>query len=454
MGVFLFLVACGEVKAKPDGGGGGGGGDDSGVADAATDGPAVGDATVAVTLDGVAQSGVRVNFQATDGSLTSEAMTDSNGVATGEVHTNAMVTVAIGPNDLVTITGVNPGEQVVLKNRKPFDSTAVTTAAFGASSEATNKYFYRADVGEANGESTYVTAVNMTSGTRTLDVSRGSLDAMGRFNLVAAVYDMNNKLIAYSSTNRTPSSTGTTTATVPTPWRTDISELTVSIAGAPTDTTTLSVVSTNEQSGMLYVPSNFPVGSPYPGSAPIANGTATVVVPYLAGFGDYVHTRAIVKFAGSTYYERMDLVRRVARPAPAFTIASGDLPARIGSPALDATVPTRPVITWTLSGSTANGDANSVDLNWKDASAATYRWHVYLPPDATTVTFPEVSASIAAQAPAQTSMLSKPTVAQHCLDPLAGYAAFHLAPPLNYSDSTYYETMPLGFQTWFYSSIQ
>lgn len=445
IGLLVFLVACGEVKAKPDGGGGGGD-DDSGVVDASPDGPEVGEATVAVTLDGVAQSGVRVNFQASDGSLTTEAMTDTNGVATGTVHADAMVTVAIGPNDLVTVTGVNPGDDVVLKDTSPFDDTSVTTAAFGAASEAANKAYYRADVGE----DWYVTATSITSGTRELDVPRSVLDATNQFYLVAGVYDLNNKLIAYSFTKRSPSSSGTTSSTVPTPWRTDVVDLSTSISDAPAGATKLSVESNNEQSGILYMRSTFPAQSPYPGQAPIANGTATVIVPYLGGFGEYVHTRADLQFgtSGGT----MTFIRRVSRPASAFAITSADFPARVSSTSVDSSTPTRPMVTWTIDGSTASGDAISVDLSWRDPTAASYRWHLYLPPDATTVTFPEVSASIAAQAPAQSSTVTSAEVAEHCLEPLSGYAAFHLSPPLDFTSSTRYGRMPLGFNTWFYSA--
>ena len=98
---------------------------------------------------------------------------------------------------------------------------------------------------------------------------------------------------------------------------------------------------------------------------------------------------------------------------------------------------------------TANGDANLIDLQWKDANGGTYNWHVYVPPDTTTFRFPEDSTSIAAQAPAQTSTNHGVNVAQHGLEPLDGFAAFHLAPPIDYSNPF---EMPLGFNTWVYDN--
>jgi hypothetical protein len=116
---------------------------------------------------------------------------------------------------------------------------------------------------------------------------------------------------------------------------------------------------------------------------------------------------------------------------------------------LDKTMPTRPLASWTVTGSTVNGDGTIVDLYWKDPSNVAYRWHAYLPPDATSVRFPVVASSLAAQAPAQGSVYSTVQAMQHCLEPLAGYGAFHLAPPIDYN---FNYPMPAGFTTWNYSA--
>jgi hypothetical protein len=142
------------------------------------------------------------------------------------------------------------------------------------------------------------------------------------------------------------------------------------------------------------------------------------------------------------------LWRRVARPAPAFTIAANDFPARIGTPTLDKTTPTRPVAKWTVTGSTVSGDATIVNLGWKDANNLAYTWLLYARPDATSLTVPAVSSSLAGQAPAQSTFTSL-TVTQVNLEPMAGYDAFHLA-PIEASANTF--PIPVGFTSWAYDT--
>lgn len=198
---------------------------------------------------------------------------------------------------------------------------------------------------------------------------------------------------------------------------------------------------------MLYASSDFPSTSPYPRTATIVGGSAACVVPSLGDFGDFVQTEAMIEFDS---LPASRIVRRAPLPAGAFVIDSDDLPARITNTTLDPSTPTRPLVGWTIEGSTANGDANLIVLSWRDANGASYRWHAYVPPDATTFTFPAVSVALAAQAPAQTSTGMGVYVSQHGLEPLAGYAEFHLAPPIDYTDPYYphYADMPLGFHTW------
>ena len=87
--VLLFVVGCGEVKAKqPDAGGDG----DGGIGDAMPDGPSVGEVTITVKLGGVVTVGRPVVFNEADGTIAGEAMTDGNGVAKATVHLGATVT--------------------------------------------------------------------------------------------------------------------------------------------------------------------------------------------------------------------------------------------------------------------------------------------------------------------------------------------------------------------------
>ena len=437
-GVLLLLFGCGEVKAVVDAGGPGG----EGGVDAPADGPAVGEASVEVKLGGVATAGLHVVFNDSTGAVISEGMTNASGIATATVHANSMVTVAVGSEDLITVTGVNPEDHILLANPPPYDGTTVSTVTFGSSSEANGKSFYRADLGDDQ----YVTAINMTSGTRTLTLPRANIDAAGKIHMVAAVYNASDALISYSFvTGFTPTINGTTNIVFPSNWRTDLTNINITLSGAPADATLLAVDSANEQSGFLFAPSSF-AGSD---QASVTGGQAAVIVPYLGSFGDFVQTTAELRFSMSN--DRFRFSRRVPRPAGAFVLGSTDMPPRLGAAALDSSTATRPVASWTTTGTATGGDAIIATLAWRDAGGGSYRWHVYVPPDATTVTFPAVSNAMAPQAPAQTSIFNILEVTHHSLDPLNGYDAFRQAPPIDFENAF---DMPLGFSRWVTSSTR
>lgn len=432
-GVFLFVLGCGNVTAKPP---------DSGVDDAAPDGPLVGDATLEVKLGGLATPGLKVVFNDAQGAVTTEAMTDGDGKATATVNVGAMITVAVSASELITITGVNPGETVLLKNPPPFDDTTVSTVNFGSSQEATNKSYYRADLGD----DLYVTAINMTQGARTLDLYRSNLDAAGKFHMVAATYDAANKIISYAFvTNFTPTMGGTTTVTFPSNYRSDVVNMNVTLSGAPADANLMVVNSANEQSGLLFAPSSFAGAD----NSSVAGGNAAVIVPYLGSFGDFVQTSAEVRFA-TPGTETFTYTRRVPRPAGAFVIDAATTP-RLGGAALDTTTPTRPVASWTIAGDGAAGDANIVRITWRDAGGGSFAWYTYVAPDATSITMPAVSAAMAPQAPSQTSIFTLVEAIHHSLEPLAGYAAFRAAPPIDFEQPS---KMPLGFTSWVQSETR
>ncbi len=437
--LLLFLVGCGEVKANTDAGGGDGGGGDG---DVSPDGPLVGEANVEVLLAGVAAGGITVNFHEADGSLITEAVTDTAGKAKATVHINAMVTVAIDNRNLATITGVNPGETIVFKTPKPYDGSLAGDVTFSAAAEAPNKSYYRVDLGDDQ----YSTYVAMTTGTRLINLKRANLDGNGKFNLYAGTYDVNNRLISYSfATGITPSATGTTAVSIPNNWRVDLNEFAVQMSGAPTGATRLDGVTWCELATFQYAPSDF--GTPVtPDSVTISGGTAAMNQPYPGSFGDFVQTQLSV-FYGTTR-ERTTFWRRVPRPAGVYTVTSNQFPARIGAPTIDKGMPTRPVVNWTVTGSTVNGDATIVTMSWRDPTNVNYSWLFYAPPAATSIMAPTVSSSLAAQAPSQSTYTSV-DVTQANLDPLAGYAAFHVA-PIRATSSTF--PIPVGFTSWAYAS--
>lgn len=425
LGLLVFMVGCGSVSVQPDAAVGSG---DSG----ATDGQTVGEATLELKLGGAATSGKSVVFSNADGSVAGEATTDAAGLAKATIHAGAMVTVAVDNRTLVSIGGVQPGDHIVLKNPPPADATSAGIVSFSAPSEAANKSYYRPDLGNDN----YNTVQTMTSGTRTLTLQNSNLDAAGKLHMATGVYGASNNLIAYTFvTNVTPTLGQTTSVAFPA-YMTDVPNLSVMLTGAPADANKLTVDSANEKAGQTFMPSGF-AGID---TATVSAGSATVTVPYMGSFGDFIQTTATVGFSTTT--ESFTFNRRVPRPAPAFTIAAANMPPRLGMPVVDASTVTQPKLTWTINGS--GGDAIAVRLDWHNAANTQFSWQAYLPPDATSVTFPVVSSSMMAQSPNGTSFFSAVRIAHENLEPLSGFDAFRLAPPIDFANPAF----PTGMTSW------
>jgi len=399
----------------------------------------VGEVTVDVLLGGVASSGLVVVFHEPDGAIAGQAMTDSFGTATGTVRSGAMVTIAVDSKNLVTITSVAPGDHLILKTAKPFDNSAYGTVMFTASAEANGKSFYRTEVGSDN----YVTTANVTTGAdRVFDLKAGNRDAGGRIHVVSTAYNASNQIVAYSSKlDLVPTQNGATNVSLG-GWLTDIVNIQVLLSGAPTDASLLTIDSANERSGFQFAPCRF-AGTD---SAPVSGGGASVTVPYLGSFGDFVQTKANLTFpsAAKTTFTWM---RRVPRPAGNYVITASDMPPRLTSVMLDTANPMRPSAHWTSSAT--KGDAIVARMSWGDNSGGTFYWYAYAPPDAAEVTFPVVPSALAGQSPGQSSTSYGVQVIHHDLEPLAGYDAFRTTLPVDFANP---EDMPLGFTTWVRSS--
>jgi hypothetical protein len=395
----------------------------------------MGEAKVDVLLAGVATSGLTVLFQDPDGAIASQAMTNSFGTAMGTIRSGAMVTVAMDSTNLITITKVEPGDHIVLNAPKPYDASVYGTISFTATSEATGKSYYRTELGEDN----FVTTASAVSGTdRVLDVQRGNLDVNGKIHVVSGAYNASNQLVAYAFvTNYSPVQNGNLNVPFGANWKTDLINIEVSLGGAPSGATLFTVDSANEVAGLQFAPSRFGGTD----SATVVTGGATVNVPYLGSFGDFIQTKATLKFG--TTGETFKWMRRTARPAGSFAIGATDIPPRFNSPTVDATTATRPVVHWNVTGS--GGDAIMFDVTWHDTAGGNYAWHVYAPPDTTTVTFPAVPTSLSTQSPRPTSIFDSVLMSHHDLEPLAGYSAFRIAPPTNYIKP---EILPPGFTKW------
>ncbi len=278
----------------------------------------------------------------------------------------------------------------------------------------------------------------MTTGSdRTLDLKNGNRSTSGLIDVVSSAYNASNQLVGYNyKTDLTPTQNGATNAMLGS-WFTDIVSIQILLSGAPTDASQLTIDSYNERSGFLYAPSRFGGVD----SASVSGGGASVTVPYLGGYGDFVQTRAKLTFppAAKTSFS---WTRRATRPAGNFVIAAADMPPRLAAATLDSANPMRPSVHWTTSG---GGDAILAIMYWNGGSGGAYQWFAYTPPDTTSVTFPVVPTALSPQAPSQSSTLTAVQVSSHDLEPLTGYDEFRSALPVDISRP---DDMPIGYTKW------
>lgn len=115
--------------------------------DGAPDAPAHGPAQVTVydpSNPAVPVVGVPVVFIEADGTVVGRPVTDTAGIATSSVHANATATAVIpqnGETTMMTVTGVQPGDHIILGNSFSTSSgSAAFTVTYPAYSGATGYY--------------------------------------------------------------------------------------------------------------------------------------------------------------------------------------------------------------------------------------------------------------------------------------------------------------------------
>jgi hypothetical protein len=419
--VLALVVACGKVaRDTPDGSNGPG---DGAAPDAIPD---FGEATVEVRLAGTPTADVLVVFHEPDGQVSAEALTDAEGIASATIARGSLITIDAGPGYLLTAGDVQPGDHLVLVTRPPYDGSVATTASVRALSSAPNAAYYKIEVGD----DLYVTTQSITTASQ-IRVERANLDRNGRFHVVVAAYDPNDRPIAYAFQSDVLPVDGTTNVTVPGPWRTDVAIRDTTVSGAPADARTLFVETVSRHAGLTFITSDLG-GLP---SVPIVGGAASLGTTYLGSFGS-IETVANLRFEGP---HDITWTVRSSRPPPDIALAGGDLPPRLTG-TLDQTDNRRPVAAWTADRDASGGDAVVVSLRYR-APVGTIEWTALVPPDQTGFTFPTLPASLTDQAPAVDTVFTGASLTYVDLDGVEGYAAFRQALPLHLDAS--YE-LPLG----------
>lgn len=412
--VSLGVAACGRVSDGGSGGDAGTGGQvDAGSNDPDAQ-PSMGEASIRVSLEGQPTMGLLVVFHDSQGNILAELGTDAAGLASWTIERDSMVTVALTDRELVTFFDVQPFDELSLTTPVELDSSDAGegTVTITSSDLLGSGHFYRVELGS----DFYVTDAASVNETFTIPVQ--ALNDEGKFHVIVTEYDTDNEPHSFGVvSNITPDADSTTAVAVPTPFSSNIPDLSVSIAGAPADSGTLSVESYNRFDGLFITPSWFGLVDR---SADVLNGSAATTVPYLGTIGE-VEAHVRLSLTGAATFK---WIRRRPRPAAPIALDADDLPPRFAA-ILDTTMPARPAMTWTADKDPANGDTLMANVSWKAADEMTYSWIAYVPPDADGVQMPVLPEGLAAFVPQADAVYNSSTGTTHVdLESLDGYDAF------------------------------
>jgi hypothetical protein len=411
----LMAVGCGSVNSAAD----------ASVPDDAppgTDGPpATGEATIEVQLLGELAAGLAVVFHDSDGAITAEELTNSTGTASSTIGRDSMITVAAAPDHLLTLFAIQPGDQIVVTTLPDGDGESIDNdIQVTSNQEAPNVSFYTVEAGQRS----FQTGQSLTAGITTSTTSH-ALNESNEFHVLAVAYDANDEITSYSFVNDLSLDPGDTTAvSVPTPFRTDISTLTVSVNGVPGGDGSMLVESSNHFDGSMWAQSELGGTD----QATITNGSASIAVPYLGSFGDGVEVLASVSLDSGRFL----WARRVPLSTSTIDLGPDDMPPQL-SATFDSSEAGRPAVSWSADGDVSSGDTVFVSLSWRDADQGTFHWSGFLPPEATEARVPVLPGSLSGQVPAGGSVFSAVTVHHVDLGSADGYSAFRQRPVLDSS---------------------
>lgn len=356
---------------------------------------------------------VHVIFHDTTGAVLDEKTTANAGQVSAIVPADSQVTVVLGTPmqpRLVTITGVQPGDNLLAIDSTPLEDLVNSKVASVQSVTAgapLGTLFYEVSIGACSIQTgSFPTSISLLTkciGAGTVPiVVRGMDDGSGTTGFA---YQKNVNLLDAGVPDGAAADSGLLAVSVEGAWQdAAVGSQNVSIVNAP-------------DSGFVTV-----------GFAEHANG---VPVPQLAyvdpdggaadasfithpGFADALQSEAfqVVRIGTGVSYNGI-ATREPATASGSRTHDLAQLLPRIEDAGIEDGGALRPIASWSPAASLASADGAIVQLAWNEAVDGGYvqgTWTIVVPPTATSVTPPILPAAYAAYAPSATSYVYQPPV--------------------------------------------
>jgi hypothetical protein len=354
------------------------------------------------------ESGTKIVFSDATGAFIAAATTDANGSVLQEVPANSQVTAFFGTAafpQLVTVTGVQPGDHLTA-----LDATVGNTTAVDFQVPMATPPSGTADYLVYGGNCTQELPFDTTQGEVDLDPS--CVGPTGQFSVLAVALGEGGAPLgfAYTKGAQVSADGGAPTVALPSPWATVFGQESVTLTNVPDSLQTYLNLS------------EFSSGAPnttYDFDFSTVDGGTSASFGTHPGYSDFV--QAEVELQSNT--ETIGTIRAIATRADAPTAAqptggiaidvSGVLPV-ISDASVDASNVLRPTVTVTPAAPLAGAAGTFVSASWQDTGdggALGGTWTLVVPASVTTVQFPALPAGTPLAPTASASWDTTPSVA-------------------------------------------
>jgi hypothetical protein len=380
--------------------------------DAAQEAAPIATATVLVTDVGVPVAGVTVVFQDAAGAVVGTAVTGADGKASAVVVAGSQLTVVTGSQGsrrLLTYLGVKPGD--VLNVALP--SARAVSIALAINNPGTTL----TTIVEA-GNPTCSATPPVNGGPTVLALRLSCITGPVFPVLATSIGGTLAPIRNYSFLKGVaPAASGVTTVSGMSAWA----------AGTAYDLNVTNAPNLPGASAHLgQIVNNQAAAFPAETALVLAAGAGTANFKVAPGYADaYQGEVQFIDFAIPSRQRVVSFAKRVPAggAAEALDLTPGLLP-QLTSLAVTGT--TRASVTWSAASSLAVADSGVVSVTWTqptDGGTETIAWTFIVPPDALTLTLPELPGPLAAFAPDASSVFAVPAAAFFESDLIPGYDA-------------------------------
>lgn len=375
------------------------------VTDAGLDAAIATRASVALFDDGAPMAGRIVVFQAADGHVLATTRSGADGKATGPMPSHGMITVAYGSSlqRLVTVTGVEPGDEVLVgedenDEASAGDTSAIAKVALPGAYPTAARYGVELGVGE--------NSVLDAGAPLRLPVMRRYLDHERRFQVLGLAYDADGGTLAYAHGETTAAEAGDTEVKLQA-WKTDWRSQRVRIL---------------HPLGFGNVKVDFAVHVgearfDHRESAPLHHPDTNLSLDVPRPLGANATYRIEAQGEGNAR-DRLILVRRDEKMPELVLLDLAEGPRVSMATTVEGTEPGRPVLKWKRDGDASSADALVLQLAWPETKE--HVWTVLAPPTVESFAFPALPDELAGWRPGAGP--KRPAVALVEVSELAGYA--------------------------------